>query len=116
MRLRIGILFVLILLLTALGNSPASESSNFSVKENRKQDLERKYERFGRRAAGRDDFPVLNFPKMSTVEEAKEIVRPTQWIIGISHNGEQKAYPISVMGIHELANDKIGGLPITVCW
>ena len=37
-------------------------------------------------------------------------------IIGVYYNGEAKAYPITVMGVHELGNDTIGGLPIAVSW
>ena len=35
-------------------------------------------------------------------------------VIGYVHNGEAKAYPIPLMGSHELANDTIGGKPVTV--
>ena len=29
---------------------------------------------------------------------------------------QAKAYPVDVMGFHELINDVVGGTPITVCW
>lgn len=35
-------------------------------------------------------------------------------IIGIRLNGDARAYPISVMDVHEVANDVIGGLPVAV--
>ena len=37
-------------------------------------------------------------------------------VIGITHAGEAKAYPVVIMGIHELGNDTIGGIPIAVSW
>lgn len=67
---------------------------------------------------GRDAFPVFNNPRMLTAEAAEQAgqIFPRDAVIGIEHNGEAKAYPISVMGIHELGNDSIGGKPIAVSW
>lgn len=67
---------------------------------------------------GRDAFPVFNNPRMLSAQEAEEkgLIFPRDAVIGVSHNGEAKAYPISVMGIHELGNDTIGGKPIAVSW
>jgi hypothetical protein len=41
-------------------------------------------------------------------------VRPDDPVIGIEIGGEAKAYPLVVMGSHELANDVCGGKPIAV--
>ena len=67
---------------------------------------------------GRDAFPVFNNPRMLTVQAAENTGRifPRDAVIGVHHNGQAKAYPISVMGIHELGNDTIGGKPIAVSW
>lgn len=48
-----------------------------------------------RQVVERDYFPVLDNPANVTVDEAR-------------------AYPVAVMGKHELANDVVGGEPITV--
>ena len=67
---------------------------------------------------GRDAFPVFNDPLLLSAQEAEEtgLIFPRDAVIGVSHNGEAKAYPISIMGIHELGNDTIGGKPIAVSW
>jgi len=67
---------------------------------------------------GRDAFPVFNNPRMLTAQVAEKTGRifPRDAVIGVQHNGQAKAYPISVMGIHELGNDTIGGKPIAVSW
>ena len=67
---------------------------------------------------GRDAFPVFNDPRMLSAREAEEsgLIFPRDAVIGVHHNGEAKAYPISIMGIHELGNDTIGGKPIAVSW
>ena len=67
---------------------------------------------------GRDAFPVFNNPPMLTAQAAERrgLIFPRDAVIGVRHNGEAKAYPISIMGIHELGNDTIGGKPIAVSW
>lgn len=67
---------------------------------------------------GRDTFPVFDDPPMigAAQAEAKGLIFPRDAVIGVSHGGEAKAYPIAVMGIHELGNDSIGGVPIAVSW
>lgn len=67
---------------------------------------------------GRDTFPVFDDPPMIGAAEAegKGLIFPRDAVIGVSHGGEAKAYPIAVMGIHELGNDSIGGIPIAVSW
>ncbi len=72
--------------------------------------------RIGFRALPRDAFPVFDNPVMLTAAEAEEqeIVFARDAVIGVQRNGEAKAYPIRVMGIHELGNDTIGGIPIAV--
>ena len=37
-------------------------------------------------------------------------------VIGISLEGEAKAYPITVLRFREMVNDELGGLPILVTW
>ena len=66
------------------------------------------------RATHRDASPVLFNPPMGKVEDGDRIFQPNEWVIGIALNGEAKAYPVDVMGIHELINDVVGGAPITV--
>ena len=81
-----------------------------------KQALEKEYFSSSFRAAPRDAFPVLFNPPMGTVEDGDRILQPNEWVIGIALKGEAKAYPVDVMGFHELINDVVGGTPITVCW
>ena len=73
---------------------------------------------FGYRAVPRDAFPVFDDPQMAGAEEAERNgwIHPRDAVIGVAHRGEAKAYPISVMGLHELGNDTIGGVPIAVSW
>lgn len=67
-------------------------------------------------AVPRDAFPVLVNPPMGSTADGDKFLQANEWVIGVAANGEAKAFPITVMGIHELINDTIGGQPITVCW
>ena len=66
----------------------------------------------------RDDFPVFNNPRLLTAAEAdaRQAVLPSDAVIGVALGGEAKAYPIVIMGVHELGNDVIAGVPIAVTW
>ncbi len=66
----------------------------------------------------RDTFPVFNDPPMLAAGEAESrgIIFPRDPVIGVSIGGRAKAYPISIMGFHELGNDTLSGVPIAVSW
>jgi Protein of unknown function (DUF3179) len=72
----------------------------------------------GYQAVPRDAFPVFDNPKMlpAADAEAKGVVSARDMVIGVAHGREAKAYPITIMGVHELGNDTIDGVPIAVTW
>ncbi len=67
---------------------------------------------------GRDAFPVFDDPEMlsGAEAEAQGLIFPRDAVIGVAYGGEAKAYPLTIMGVHELGNDTIGGIPIAVSW
>jgi hypothetical protein len=72
----------------------------------------------GLQAVPRDAFPVFDNPKMlpAAEAEAKGVVTDRDMVIGVARGREAKAYPITIMGVHELGNDTIDGEPIAVTW
>ena len=72
----------------------------------------------GYQAVPRDAFPVFDDPKMLSAAEAESrgVIFDRDAVIGVEHAGEAKAYPVTVMGVHELGNDTIGGVPIAISW
>jgi len=72
----------------------------------------------GYQAVPRDGFPVFDNPKMLTAPEAeaKRLIFERDMVIGVAHGRQAKAYPITIMGVHELGNDSIDGVPIAVTW
>lgn len=102
---------ILIGILLFLSSMPA-----FADNASERTRLEEDYLQNSRRAAPRDGFPVLHNPDKASVEEADQSLKDNEWVIGVEINGEASAYPVRIMGFHELINDQVGGLPITVCW
>ena len=37
-------------------------------------------------------------------------------VLGLSVNGEHRAYPIPMLSRHEIVNDVVGGVPVAVTW
>lgn len=66
----------------------------------------------------KDAFPVFDNPKMvpAAEAEARRLVFERDMVIGVARGREAKAYPITIMGGHELGNDTIDGVPIAVTW
>ncbi len=72
----------------------------------------------GYQAVPRDGFPVFDNPDMLTAEVAERegVIYPRDVVIGVRHGQAAKAYPITIMGVHELGNDILDGIPIAVSW
>ncbi len=66
----------------------------------------------------RDGIRSIDDPTFLTAAEAeqREEMVPSEFVIGVSINGESKAYPVNVLSQHEIANDTVGGRPIAITW
>ena len=63
----------------------------------------------------RDGIPSIENPKFVTAAAAN-FMRPTDRVIGITINGESRAYPINILNWHEIVNDQIQGVPVSVTY
>lgn len=61
----------------------------------------------------KDGIPPIDEPAFKPVAEVTDL-EDNQPVIGIVINGQAKAYPLTVMMWHEIANDELGGVPISV--
>ncbi|MCH8183823.1 MAG: DUF3179 domain-containing protein [Proteobacteria bacterium] len=61
----------------------------------------------------KDGIPPIDDPQFRPVSEIDHLA-DTEPVIGLFVNGEQKAYPLQVLMWHEIVNDEIGGVPVTV--
>ncbi len=63
----------------------------------------------------KDGIPSIDNPKFVSVAEVRDLA-DTEPVIGIIVNGDARAYPLRVMTWHEIANDTVGGVPVTVTY
>ncbi|USG60205.1 DUF3179 domain-containing protein [Sneathiella marina] len=61
----------------------------------------------------KDGIPAIDSPKFIPVAEAGHLTA-TEPVIGVIVDGEAKAYPLQVLMWHEIVNDEIAGIPISV--
>ncbi len=64
----------------------------------------------------RDAIPAIDNPVFITAEVASNNLVDTDLVIGLSLNGEHKAYSTAFLSSHEVVNDVIGGKPVAVTW
>ena len=65
-----------------------------------------------------DAIPAILKPKHTTISEAESagLIVNGNRVLGVSINGESRAYPIKILSVHEIANDLVGGLKIAITW
>ena len=63
----------------------------------------------------KDGIPSIDNPEFVPVAEVRDLA-DTEPVIGIIINGDARAYPLRVMTWHEIANDTVGGVPVTVTY
>ncbi len=64
----------------------------------------------------RDAIPAIDDPEFYAVAEADEEYSPTELVLGVSINGDSRAYPVGLLSSHEIVNDTVGGQKIAVTW
>ena len=61
-------------------------------------------------------FQVLNTPKFIRAERGRNSYFRHEPVIGVAIDGMAKAYPLSVLTVHEIANDTLAGVPVLVTY
>jgi len=62
-----------------------------------------------------DGITSLDNPKMIDANEASYI-QDSDLVFGVEINGDVRAYPLRIMGWHEMFNDTIGGVPVALAY
>ena len=62
----------------------------------------------------RDGIPPIDNPKFVGIDEADEWLSDEEPVISFELNGENRAYPLQILIWHEVVNDVVGGVPVTV--
>ncbi|MHA1545849.1 MAG: DUF3179 domain-containing protein [Alphaproteobacteria bacterium] len=61
----------------------------------------------------KDGIPSIDNPIFKTVTEITDLA-DTEPVVGLEINGDARAYPLQVLMWHEIVNDTVGGLPLSV--
>jgi Protein of unknown function (DUF3179) len=63
-----------------------------------------------------DGIPSIDDPKFISIQEADKYLKDSDLVLGLNINGDVRAYPLQILVWHEIVNDKLGGVPITVTY
>ena len=61
----------------------------------------------------KDGIPSIDEPKFAPVAEIDDLA-DDEPVIGVVIGGEARAYPLRILIWHEIVNDSVGGIPVTV--
>jgi hypothetical protein len=64
----------------------------------------------------KDGIPPIDNPTFISAGDADGWLEPTQPVLVVEAGGAAKAYPLQVLTRHEIVNDEVGGIPITVTY
>ena len=64
----------------------------------------------------KDAIPAILEPEFLTIAEADEQMKDDELVLGISIEGDSRAYSVNMLSRHEIANDVVGGVPVAVTW
>ena len=65
---------------------------------------------------GFDAIPAILDPEFVSVDEADEWMDPEELVLGLSINGDSRAYSVPMLSSHEIVNDTVGGRKLAVTW
>lgn len=64
----------------------------------------------------RDAIPAIDNPQFLSATEADEFYDENELVMGVSFDGEARAYSVPFLSNHEIVNDTISGRKIAVTW
>ncbi|MGI9319364.1 MAG: DUF3179 domain-containing protein [bacterium] len=62
----------------------------------------------------KDGIPPVDTPQFDTIEGASTWIAPLEPVIAVKVGQVSKAYPLQIMTWHEIVNDEINGVPVSV--
>ena len=64
----------------------------------------------------RDAIPPIDRPLFEPVEAADRWLDPEEPVVAVVRWGDARAYPLRILIRHEVVNDTVGGLPLTITY
>ena len=65
---------------------------------------------------GYDAIQAILDPPLVAAEEADAWMEPDEQVLGVSINGDERAYSVRMLSRHEIVNDVVGGVPVAATW
>jgi hypothetical protein len=62
----------------------------------------------------KDAIPAINDPQFVSTDEADSWLEPVEPVIFVEVGDDRRAYPIQILMWHEIVNDTVGDLPLTI--
>lgn len=62
----------------------------------------------------RDGIPPIDDPNFISPAEAAEWLADNEPIVIFEHDGDARAYPLQILTWHEIVNDEVGSIPVSV--
>ena len=62
----------------------------------------------------KDGIPAIDNPTFVSIAAADKWLKPNEPVVLFAAGGEARAYPIQILIWHEIVNDTVGGVPVTV--
>ena len=63
-----------------------------------------------------DGIPPLDAPVFISVLDNLDLLPPDEPVVAIEIDGDARAYPVRIMIWHEIVNDTVGGVPVSVTY
>ena len=63
-----------------------------------------------------DAIPAVLDPAFVAAEDARRQYAPQEPVLGLSIDGDHRAYSIPYLSSREIVNDVVGGVPVAVTW
>jgi hypothetical protein len=71
-------------------------------------------ERIERGGPPRDGIPAIDRPSFVAAAQAR--LQPQDRVLGLSHAGQTRAYPVRILNWHEVVNDRLGSDPVAITY
>lgn len=65
---------------------------------------------------GKDGIPSINDPKLVSIAQANTWIDGAEPLISLRIEGQSRAYPLQILTWHEIVNDQIGEMPVSVTY
>jgi len=98
-----------------LGNTDERFLTLFEEPHGRRENMRIRLEEIVWGGALYDDIPSLDHATMIAADEADYLL-DQDLVFGVEINGDVRAYPLRILGWHEMVNDVIGGVPVALAY